>query len=268
MTYLGAKRIGSRATCALSSPTIAAAFIEGALAQGADVVDCGMMATDMLYYAVASDGLEGGAQITASHNPGAVQRHQDGPRRSAAAERRCRHRRDPGHDRRTARCRRPAGTPGTRTTRGRARRLHRAHHVVHRPVDRQAVQGGGRCRQRHGRSRRAEDVRAAAVPGDRDVLRARRPLPESRGQPAHRGEPRAHRGAGGGREGRHRHRLGRRRGSLLLHRRHRRVHLGRFHHGAPGGGVPAEAPERDGGVRPARELRGARHGAALRRHGR
>ena len=69
----------------LSSPSLAAAFIEGALAQGADVVDYGMMATDMLYYAVASDGLEGGAQITASHNPGAVQRHQDGAR-----ARRCR----------------------------------------------------------------------------------------------------------------------------------------------------------------------------------
>jgi phosphomannomutase len=53
----------------VSSPTIAAAFIEGALAQGCDVVDCGMMATDMMYYAVARDGHDGGAQITASHNP-------------------------------------------------------------------------------------------------------------------------------------------------------------------------------------------------------
>ncbi|HXE80191.1 MAG TPA: phosphomannomutase/phosphoglucomutase, partial [Vicinamibacterales bacterium] len=54
----------------LSSPAIAAAFVEGVLAQGCDVIDYGMMATDMLYYAVARNGLDGGAQITASHNPG------------------------------------------------------------------------------------------------------------------------------------------------------------------------------------------------------
>ena len=53
----------------LSSPSVADAFIEGALAQGADVVDYGMMATDMLYFAVARDGHDGGVQITASHNP-------------------------------------------------------------------------------------------------------------------------------------------------------------------------------------------------------
>jgi phosphomannomutase len=70
VSYLGAKRIAVSRDMRLSSPTIAAAFIEGALAQGCDVVDCGMMATDMMYYAVANGGLDGGAQITASHNPG------------------------------------------------------------------------------------------------------------------------------------------------------------------------------------------------------
>jgi phosphomannomutase len=53
----------------LSSPSVAAAFIEGAREQGADVVDYGMLATDMMYFAVARDGHDGGAQITASHNP-------------------------------------------------------------------------------------------------------------------------------------------------------------------------------------------------------
>jgi phosphomannomutase len=53
----------------LSSPSVAAAFIEGARMQGADVVDYGMMGTDMMYFAVARDGHDGGAQITASHNP-------------------------------------------------------------------------------------------------------------------------------------------------------------------------------------------------------
>ena len=72
----------------LSSPALAAAFIDGATSQGADVVDYGMMATDMLYFAVARDGLDGGVQITASHNPEAVQRHEDGPPGGVSAERR------------------------------------------------------------------------------------------------------------------------------------------------------------------------------------
>ncbi|MBK5297754.1 MAG: phosphomannomutase/phosphoglucomutase [Vicinamibacteria bacterium] len=69
VSYLGAKRIAVSRDMRLSSPSLAEAFIEGALAQGADVVDYGMMATDMMYFAVASAKLDGGAQITASHNP-------------------------------------------------------------------------------------------------------------------------------------------------------------------------------------------------------
>jgi phosphomannomutase len=69
VTYLKAKRIGVSRDMRVSSPALADAFIEGARRQGADVVDYGMMATDMLYFAVVRDGLDGGAQITASHNP-------------------------------------------------------------------------------------------------------------------------------------------------------------------------------------------------------
>jgi phosphomannomutase len=69
VSYLGAGRIAVSRDMRLSSPSLAEAFIAGALTQGADVVDYGMMATDMMYFAVASDGLAGGAQITASHNP-------------------------------------------------------------------------------------------------------------------------------------------------------------------------------------------------------
>jgi phosphomannomutase len=69
VAYLKAKRIAVGRDMRLSSPAIAAAFIEGATAQGADVVDYGMIATDMLYFAVASDGHDGGVQVTASHNP-------------------------------------------------------------------------------------------------------------------------------------------------------------------------------------------------------
>ena len=69
VAYLNAKRIAVSRDMRLSSPTLAAAFIEGAREQGADVVDFGMLATDMLYFAVARDQFDGGAQITASHNP-------------------------------------------------------------------------------------------------------------------------------------------------------------------------------------------------------
>ena len=69
VAYLQAKRIAVSRDMRLSSPAVAAAFIEGARGQGADVVDYGMLATDMMYFAVARDGHDGGAQITASHNP-------------------------------------------------------------------------------------------------------------------------------------------------------------------------------------------------------
>ena len=69
VAYLNAKRIAVSRDMRLSSPSVAAAFIEGAREQGADVVDYGMLATDMMYFAVARDGHDGGAQITASHNP-------------------------------------------------------------------------------------------------------------------------------------------------------------------------------------------------------
>jgi phosphomannomutase len=69
VAYLGARRIGVSRDMRLSSPAMAHGFIEGAIAQGADVVDYGMLGTDMLYFAVCRDDLDGGAQITASHNP-------------------------------------------------------------------------------------------------------------------------------------------------------------------------------------------------------
>ncbi|HSI96802.1 MAG TPA: phosphomannomutase/phosphoglucomutase [Gaiellaceae bacterium] len=53
----------------LSSPTMSAAVIEGAVDAGADVVDIGLVGTEMLYYAVSELGLEGGICVTASHNP-------------------------------------------------------------------------------------------------------------------------------------------------------------------------------------------------------
>jgi phosphomannomutase len=68
-TYLRASRIGVSRDMRVSSPAIASAFIEGVLQQGTSVIDYGMLPTDVMYFAVVNDRLEGGAQITASHNP-------------------------------------------------------------------------------------------------------------------------------------------------------------------------------------------------------
>src|SRR5512140_2092667 len=67
--YLGAKRISVGRDCRLSSPEIAGAFVEGARSQGAHVTDIGVVGTDMLYFHVARNDQDGGAIVTASHNP-------------------------------------------------------------------------------------------------------------------------------------------------------------------------------------------------------
>jgi phosphomannomutase len=53
----------------LSSPAMAAAVIDGAADGGADVVDIGLVGTEMVYFAVADGEHDGGICVTASHNP-------------------------------------------------------------------------------------------------------------------------------------------------------------------------------------------------------
>jgi len=53
----------------LSSPTLESALIEGLTASGVDVVRIGLGPTPMLYYAEAVLEVDGGIQITGSHNP-------------------------------------------------------------------------------------------------------------------------------------------------------------------------------------------------------
>ena len=53
----------------LAAPAIAAATIEGAADAGAEVLDLGLVGTEMLYLAVGDQGLDGGIMVTASHNP-------------------------------------------------------------------------------------------------------------------------------------------------------------------------------------------------------
>jgi phosphomannomutase len=70
VAHLGPGRFAVTRDMRLSSPSLSAAFIEGAVAQGGHVIDYGLAGTDQMYFAVAADKLDGGAQITASHNPG------------------------------------------------------------------------------------------------------------------------------------------------------------------------------------------------------
>ena len=63
------RRIAVGRDTRLSSPAMARAIVDGAGDGGADVVDIGMVGTEMLYFAVGELGLDGGVCVTASHNP-------------------------------------------------------------------------------------------------------------------------------------------------------------------------------------------------------
>jgi phosphomannomutase len=63
------RRIAVGRDMRLSSRSIQAAVMEGAAAAGADVLDLGLVGTEMVYFAVGDLGLDGGIMVTASHNP-------------------------------------------------------------------------------------------------------------------------------------------------------------------------------------------------------
>jgi phosphomannomutase len=63
------RRIAVGRDMRLSSPTMAQAVIEGAADAGADVLDVGLVGTEMVYFAVGELELDGGIMVTASHNP-------------------------------------------------------------------------------------------------------------------------------------------------------------------------------------------------------
>jgi phosphomannomutase len=66
--WAGAPRIAVGRDCRLSSPSLAAALTDGINSQGADVIDLGLVSTDLLYF-VSGDLDVPGVAITASHNP-------------------------------------------------------------------------------------------------------------------------------------------------------------------------------------------------------
>jgi phosphomannomutase len=62
-------RVGLGRDMRLSAPELAARYREGLVREGANVLDAGMVGSEMLYYLVGSRGLDGGLMCTASHNP-------------------------------------------------------------------------------------------------------------------------------------------------------------------------------------------------------
>jgi phosphomannomutase len=62
-------RVGLGRDMRLSAPELSERYAEGLVQASADVVDIGMVGTEMLYFAVGARELDGGLMCTASHNP-------------------------------------------------------------------------------------------------------------------------------------------------------------------------------------------------------
>ncbi|MCZ4496300.1 MAG: phosphomannomutase/phosphoglucomutase [Thermoleophilia bacterium] len=67
--FLGATRLAVGRDMRTMAPSMSTALIRGMTDAGAHVEDIGLVATEVLYHAVASGGLDGGIMVTASHNP-------------------------------------------------------------------------------------------------------------------------------------------------------------------------------------------------------
>ena len=63
------KRVAVGHDMRVASPAMAEAAIRGASEAGAEVLDLGLVGTEMVYFAVGELGLDGGIAVTASHNP-------------------------------------------------------------------------------------------------------------------------------------------------------------------------------------------------------
>src|SRR5918912_485580 len=66
---VGELRLGLGRDMRLTAPELAARYRDGMVAEGAHVLDAGMVGTEMLYFLVGSRELDGGLMCTASHNP-------------------------------------------------------------------------------------------------------------------------------------------------------------------------------------------------------
>ena len=62
-------RVGLGRDMRIQAPEMAGRLREGLVDEGCSVLDAGMVGTEMLYFLVGSKELDGGAMVTASHNP-------------------------------------------------------------------------------------------------------------------------------------------------------------------------------------------------------
>ncbi|HWX98213.1 MAG TPA: phosphomannomutase/phosphoglucomutase [Solirubrobacteraceae bacterium] len=62
-------RVGLGYDMRITAPELAARYRDGLLGAGANVLDAGMVGSEMVYYLVGSRELDGGLMCTASHNP-------------------------------------------------------------------------------------------------------------------------------------------------------------------------------------------------------
>lgn len=67
--FLRARRLAIGRDARTHSPELGEALIRGVREEGASVLDIGLAATPMLYFAVDALGADGGIMLTASHNP-------------------------------------------------------------------------------------------------------------------------------------------------------------------------------------------------------
>ena len=177
-----ARTSASVATCGRRAKPFMAALSRGATDAGADVTQVGLISTDAIYFAVGHYGFDGGIMITASHNPAQYNGFKFCREEAIAisietglAEIR---------DKAIAGDFKPPAARGHDQTARYSRGVRRALPLVHRRHRRdQAVQDRDRRRQRHGRRNGAARVQAPAVRGDPAVLRTRRHVPESSGEP-------------------------------------------------------------------------------------
>ncbi|MGH2951222.1 MAG: phosphomannomutase/phosphoglucomutase [Solirubrobacterales bacterium] len=65
----GELRVGLGRDMRLEAPEMSRRLRDGLVAEGCEVLDAGMVGTEMLYFLVGSRDLDGGAMVTASHNP-------------------------------------------------------------------------------------------------------------------------------------------------------------------------------------------------------
>lgn len=63
------KKVSVGRDCRITSEQFADLFIQGVISTGCDVVDIGTCPTPVLYFSIHHLSLEGGAMVTASHNP-------------------------------------------------------------------------------------------------------------------------------------------------------------------------------------------------------